>query len=220
MKIQLPKYFEYHDEHGNFAYVHDGILYMNPYMNFEKLMYALTYLLKGEDVCFYCHKPLTVGNRTMDHAFPRGLGGISITNNLKPCCNKCNVAKGDLIAKQYQQISKIQSKQRKREAMKNARASNARAIKRQGILIPRKWYDLKREYSIIGIFSSDRPSKSSYKYRSLLRKYEMYKKICRPVVVSANKFVLDGFMVLLMAKNLELNIEIPFITLDNVIVVM
>ena len=220
MKIQLPKSFEYHDERGNFAYVLDGILYMSPYMDFEKLMYSMTYLLKGEDVCFYCHKPLHSGNRTIDHAFPRSLGGVSITNNLKPCCNKCNIEKGDLTCRQYQQISKIQSKQRKREATKNARESNLKEIRRSGILIPPKWYELKKEYSVIGTITSDRPSKSSYKYKKLLRKYETYKKICRPVLVSANKFVLDGFMVLFMVKNLEINIEIPFIVLENVVVVI
>ena len=220
MKIQLPKSFEYHDDHGNFAYVRDGILYMSPYMDFEKLMYSMAYLLKGEDKCFYCHRPLHSGNRTIYHTFPRGLGGVSITDNLKPCCNKCNLEKGDLTSKQYNQISKLQSKKAKREAIEKAQKSNLEEIKKYGILIPRKWYEMKSQYSVIGTITSDRPSKSSYKYRKLLKKYETYKKICRPVVVSSNRFVLDGFMVLFMVKNLELKIEIPFITLENVVVVI
>ncbi len=220
MKIQLPEAFEYHDEHGNFAYVRDGILYMSPYMDFEKLMYAITYLLKGEKVCCYCHRPLSSSNCTLDHAFPRGLGGISIPENLKPCCKKCNNEKGDLTLKQYKEISKIGSKQRRAAAIKNARESNFNLIRKKGILIPEKWYKLRRGYSVIGIIASDRPSKSSYTYKKIAQKYEEYKRICRPVVISSNRFVLDGFMVLFMAKNLELDIDIPFITLENVTVVM
>ena len=49
--------------------------------------------------------------------------------------------------------------------------------------------------------------------------YETYGKICKPIVVSQNRFVLDGFTALLVAKNLGLNIPLPFITLENVIVI-
>ena len=192
---------------------------MSSYLDFEKLMYSLTYLLKG-DVCYYCHKPLNSGTRTLDHAFPRGVGGISITNNLKPCCYKCNIDKGDLLAEQYKQISKITNKQRRRQASINARKSNENLIKKWGIILPPKWYECRREYSVIGNITSDRPTKNSTKYKRLKQKYDTYHKICRPVVLSSNRFVLDGFMVLFMAKNLDITPSIPFVTLENVVVIV
>ena len=73
--------------------------------------------------------------------------------------------------------------------------------------------------SVFALITSERPFKESRKYQRVLEMYETYGKICRPIVVSQNRFVLDGFTTLLVAKNLGLKMPLPFITLENVIVI-
>lgn len=40
--------------------------------------------------CFYCEKPLKPGKMTLDHYFPRSLGGTEEYYNLVACCKLCN----------------------------------------------------------------------------------------------------------------------------------
>ena len=84
MIMELPKKFEF-----PFAKVKGGILEIYRLERFEDLMYELTYALKKKR-CVYCGKKLKRTNSTLDHRYPRDTGGISITNNLFPCCSKCN----------------------------------------------------------------------------------------------------------------------------------
>ena len=216
MKIQLPKTFEYHDGPIH-AVVHNGVLEMTP-IDFEKTMYHLTYRLKGRGRCAYCHKVLDVSKFTLDHVFPRDHGGISIPNNLKPCCKKCNEAKNNMLPWQYSQLQRL-SKKARAQLEERYQYENMQARREKGILIPEEWYEMRVNYSVFALVTSERPFKESRKYQRVLEMYETYGKICKPIVVSQNRFVLDGFTALLVAKNLGLNIPLPFITLENVIVI-
>lgn len=216
MKIQLPKTFEYHDGPTH-AVVHDGVLEMTP-IDFEKTMYHLTYRLKGKVRCAYCHRVLDANRLTLDHVFPRDHGGISIPNNLKPCCKRCNEAKNNLLPWQYSSLQNL-SKKEKAQAEERYQLENMEARRGKGILIPRKWYEMRKNYSVFALITSERPFKESKKYQRVLEMYETYGRICKPIVVSQNRFVLDGFTALLVAKNLGLDIPLPFITLENVIVI-
>ena len=216
VKIQLPKTFEYHDGPAH-AVVHNGVLEMTS-SDFEKTMYHLTYQLKGKARCFYCHKVLETSKLTLDHVFPRDYGGISIPNNLKPCCKKCNEAKNNLLPWQYSRVQKLQKKART-QLEELYQYQNMQERREKGILIPREWYELRKVYSVFALVTSGRPFKETRKYQRVLEMYETYGKICKPIVVSQNRFVLDGFAALLVAKNLGLNIPLPFITLENVIVI-
>lgn len=93
------------------------------------------------------------------------------------------------------------------------------ARKERGVLLPKEWYEMRKEYSVLTVITSERPFKESRKYQRVIEMYETYGKICKPIVVSQNRFVLDGFSVLLAAKNLGMKIPLPFITLENVIVI-
>jgi len=47
------------------------------------------------DFCWWCGKPLTIENSTIDHVLPQKLGGTSRKNNLVICCRRCNNKKRD-----------------------------------------------------------------------------------------------------------------------------
>lgn len=216
MKIQLPKTFEYHVG-STHAMVHNGVLEMTP-MDFEKVMYQVTYRLKGKVRCAYCNKLFDQNTITLDHVFPRDYGGISIPNNLKPCCKKCNKNKSNFLPWQYRKLRKLNGKEKNQEE-ERYQYENMQARKEQGILIPREWYEMRKEYSVLTVITSEQPFKESKKYQRVIEMYETYGKICKPIVVSQNRFVLDGFAVLLTAKNLGIKIPLPFVTLENVIVI-
>ena len=49
-------------------------------------------------VCPYCNRPITdVSEFTIDHRFPKSLGGTDNIENLQPMHKKCNAEKGDSI---------------------------------------------------------------------------------------------------------------------------
>ena len=58
-------------------------------------MYELTYMMKGNQICYYCGKTISKKEMTLDHVYPRDFGGPSITDNLVPCCSHCNSSKGN-----------------------------------------------------------------------------------------------------------------------------
>jgi 5-methylcytosine-specific restriction endonuclease McrA len=47
--------------------------------------------------CYLCDDPAT----TLDHVIPRARGGSNRDENLRPCCRRCNEAKGDLTLAEY-----------------------------------------------------------------------------------------------------------------------
>lgn len=44
--------------------------------------------------CVACNKPLLRKAFTIDHVFPKALGGTDHLSNLQPMCGSCNEAKG------------------------------------------------------------------------------------------------------------------------------
>lgn len=216
MKIQLPRSFEHHDGPSH-AQVHNGVLEMTS-NEFEKVMYHLTYCLKGKVRCAYCHQILEPEKVSLDHVFPRDYGGISIPNNLKPCCKKCNEAKNNFLPWQYKRLRKLQKRERL-QLGEQYQYENLEQRRERGILIPNAWYEMRKDYAVYSLITSEQPFKESKKYQRILEMYETYGRICKPIVVSQNRFVLDGLMSLLVAKNLSLKEPLPFITLENVIAI-
>lgn len=89
MKIMLPTHYFY-SSNGGKAYVSKGKLYIEGNVNYERLIYNIVYSLKGKTRCYYCGKKLSAKNGTLDHKYPRCFGGISVPENLEPCCKGCN----------------------------------------------------------------------------------------------------------------------------------
>lgn len=51
--------------------------------------------------CYYCAKPLTRAEATMDHVVPLTQGGASTPGNVVVACKACNTAKGGLTAVEW-----------------------------------------------------------------------------------------------------------------------
>lgn len=218
MKIQLPKNFEYWVGSKLAAYVKDDKLYMRIPINFEAAMRSLTYALKGNTVCAYCKKTLGAPDEpkcTLDHVYPKSLGGISIPNNLKPVCFNCNSEKANLLPHQYRKVMQITNLKEKKETIKAMMKENDIKKRKQGILIPKSWYEKKDDYYVLGSFNSKQSTKIK-SYRAIYEQFIEYGQICKPVVLSANNVVLDGFSVLLLDKTILTGKAIPFIVLENV----
>ena len=48
--------------------------------------------------CIYCNKPFSnLKQLTLDHVYPKSLGGGNTQDNVTTCCVKCNRKKGNLL---------------------------------------------------------------------------------------------------------------------------
>lgn len=207
MIMELPRKFEIE----SYAKVEDGKLYIYRLERFEDLMYELTYASKKKK-CVYCGKKLKRKNSTLDHRYPRDTGGISITNNLYPCCSKCNSKKGGLTHDEYLKIMdlpKIEMKQMNRQFMKH----KEKIMKKIGYKLPKKWV-IFLEVSEIKYHKPEQDLRGK-KYHRILEFYEKYKKLPRPVIVDVNNKLLDGYNIILFANDSKIK-TIPVIRLDNV----
>lgn len=219
MTITLPKTFEFR-ENGFEAHIDEHKRLIMSRSGFEKIMYALTYQLKGNKYCYYCGKNLDDEDRTLDHQYPRDFGGISIPNNLVPCCKKCNEEKGNMNEVEYYDYKLVKGDSAKKELFIEELFKKRNIHREQfGVALPYDWFDLQSEYSVLAPITSVDKYKSNKQYIRISDLYETYHRICRPVVITKNGIVVDGFLALMFAKNLPYKVEIPFITLDNVIAI-
>jgi hypothetical protein len=173
-------------------------------------MYELTYATKKR-VCTYCHKPLTKQSSTIDHNFPRAIGGISITNNLFPACSKCNVEKSDMTNTEYFTYLKLDAKDKQlyRQQLLEDREDMFYC---QGFNLPSQWINTVLISKIK--FQHDK-TKHGKRYHQILKFYKKYQNFPRPVILDKNLRLLDGLDCLLIAKEQRLKL-IPAIVLDNV----
>jgi 5-methylcytosine-specific restriction endonuclease McrA len=56
----------------------------------------LRMILKHGPVCKYCNKRCDIDDLTVDHLWPKALGGKSKPENMVLSCKRCNVLKGGL----------------------------------------------------------------------------------------------------------------------------
>ena len=68
----------------------------------------LNVIRKFNFMCMYCN---TTGSQknflTIDHVFPRALGGSNAQENLACCCKNCNEKKGKLLLTTFLKRNKI-----------------------------------------------------------------------------------------------------------------
>jgi 5-methylcytosine-specific restriction endonuclease McrA len=208
MILELPRKF-------NSPYVEvtkDGVLKIYQNIRFEDLMYELTYALKKKR-CVYCNVKLKRNNSTLDHGFPRSTGGISITNNLFPTCISCNSSKSDFTHFEFLQVLSCDSKKEKKVAIQEIRRRTEILKRKIGFKLPRKWVT----FQFVDKIHYYKPAQElrGKKYNKIVRFYNQYKKIPIPIIVDRNWKLLDGFNVILFAKDFNIK-KIPVIRLENV----
>jgi hypothetical protein len=213
MNIELPSKFFYSANDRNIAYVKDGILYIEGYVNYEDLMYSLTYTLKGYDRCYYCGREISSRKRTLDHMYPRSWGGISIPNNLIPACSSCNSRKGSLTRGQFNRWRKNQANKQNEKSHQSYTLRNEERFKKE-LILPEEWLtDYPISTVVDQIDFSPITEKSNRRINEFYRKYKHYPK---PIIVSSNDWVFVGMHVLFHAKTHG----VPFVkavVLDNVV---
>lgn len=209
MIIELPKKINI-----PFVDIADGNLIIEQIVRYEDLMYELTYAQKKKK-CVYCGRRMKKNNRTLDHRYPRDTGGVSITNNLFPCCPKCNSNKGNLTHKEYLECRNM-SKQERKEYVRMLNEQKKEILGRIGYILPTQWV----EYIDV---KEVKYRKTAYdfrgkKYYRILEFYNQYKKLPRPIIVDRENQLLDGYNIIVFAK--DFNIQyIPVIKLENVVVI-
>lgn len=75
-----------------------------PNLNYKqlKLMFRLLIIAGHKPICPACNKPITdVQDFSMDHIFPRTMGGGNNLGNLQPMHKSCNEHKGSQIQNKY-----------------------------------------------------------------------------------------------------------------------
>lgn len=206
MIMELPNKFRM-----RYAEVINGELLIYENVRFEDLMYELTYATKKHR-CYYCDKKLRKKTRTIDHAYPRDAGGISIIDNLYPSCSPCNSAKGNLTRDEYFHLVKLNPKE-KREYRLDVAKNRKNIFRKRGFVLPKKWFTMVDIWSIDYQFAST--ELRGKRYHRILEFYNKYHRLPRPVILDKNMRLLDGYNCVLFARDHCLP-EIPAIILENV----
>lgn len=213
MIIELPKHsptgITIINKHMKIEY---GILKIKFPYSLRKAMYSLTYKMKGKHRCFYCGCEILNAKATLDHLFPQYFGGPTITNNLVPSCMKCNTTKSNMTKEQYEKFLSLTPKERK-EYLAYLQSSFEYIRKSGNFAFSKDWTEEKNISDIIFDSSLIENCEVS-KINSVKEYYLTYGHFEEALIVDKNNFLLDGFYVLMYAK--ESNIEkVPVITLEN-----
>lgn len=211
MNIDLPEKFNY----GNQARIENGILKIPSNVSIREFMYKLTIVEKGKR-CFYCGTELKKEEITMDHLYPQDLGGPTIPNNLAPSCSKCNSKKGNLTERQYRQL--LNAPEEKRRKIKcNFLEGNEQHKIQKGYFLPSRWITSRKIDNILVTLLVNE-NYMGRRYGKIEAFYREYGNLPYPIVVDRNNYLIDGFLVLIFAKNNNI-LRIPTIVLDNVEIV-
>lgn len=218
MIIRLPENYFY-TAHGpnDYAYVTDNILYIEGFVNFEHLMYNLSYTLNGYGHCYYCGCTLTRSNRTLDHVHPRRWGGISLPNNLVPSCKNCNNEKTDMTPEQYKIFKTIIGSQKQHEFYQKCIKENQEFMKSRRFLVPNDWITMYDASYLMSCLSFKFLEMS--KMEKLEDYYNRIGQYTHPIVVSSNGWLFKGKHILYHARKINHPV-VPAIVLENVEVIM
>lgn len=214
MNIALPNKFFYSAGERDRAFVDKGILYIEGRVNFEDLMYTITYSMKGYDTCLYCGNELPSNKKTIDHMYPRYFGGVSIPDNLLPCCHSCNSTKSCLTTEQFLYWRKLKSKRKKDRMFKEMVATNQRKYQSR-ILLPDEWISYYDITTVLKQLTFDEVSQATVANQKIEMFYYKNHHYPKPIVVSVNGWVFAGIHIIYHAKNHSINV-VPAIVLDNV----
>lgn len=221
MIMDLPEKFSIGDaRQKNDAFIEDGILKIRKDASYRFVIFELTFELKGgKHICRYCGKYFSDKKMTMDHMYPQGMGGPTITNNLLPSCQKCNSEKSDMTREQYEKYKELEAARKNCKAyLKDLRNYKESIKKREEFEIPKEWISKREISTIIAEIRLDDCTQNA-KYKKVAEFYAQYNHIQKPIIVDKNGFLLDGFYAVIFAKN-NLIASLPAIELENVEVIM
>ncbi|MBR3132571.1 MAG: HNH endonuclease [Clostridia bacterium] len=223
MLIDLPNQgFEFIRNMQVNAYINkDGILKIKKqYVKFEDLMYALTYTMKRDMVCPFCGAIIRAKSLTLDHMYPRDFGGVSIPNNLIPCCRKCNSNKGSLDCSEYYRLiaKNLSRGDFEKEKQKIIDRKEKKRYTR-GIFLPEEWLKyvpiddliVRDYYKTLDLFGSQK-NKKLFSNMAYIKEYNHMK---RPVIVDKNLFIVDGYVWYVSALVTKKFKKIPVVMIDN-----
>ncbi len=216
MNIDLPQSFSYESKNG-YANVQENTLKIKGDVKFRSLMYELTYELKGKK-CVYCGRPLKDGEETLDHGYPESMGGPTITNNLFPCCEKCNRNKNDYTIAQYEEFRKLETRQEQENFHSTVLKQQEKIRTTIGYDLPDEWLENnEREIGDILVRIDLNQGLSSNELRKTRRHYKKYGNICKPIIVDKNFVLLSGFKILVLCKSIGIDRDkLPIICINNV----
>ena len=216
MLLLLHENFTFKVKGKTRAHVENGILKIDSrYVHWEDMMYALAYKLSKDNSCLYCGSYVKKKDLTLDHMFPRAYGGISISNNLIPCCQECNSTKGCLDGNEFWELKKKKTEEEKNEFRDKVIQEKEKNRYITGFHLPKDWV----EYCDINMLKIRVFYHGEYKVSQRLienKEYiEKYGHFKRPIIVDKNYWVLDGYNWYLAGKQEGFN-TVPIIRLENV----
>lgn len=228
MKVQLPEYdYKFEDDS---AEIKDGKLFIYRPNVTKEVMYKITYLIYGYTECYFCHRKLRTSEleannnqyfskMTLDHLVPQEFGGLTIPNNMRPVCSNCNSTKDNMYLDEFEMYKQFIGK--KDEDSKISRKKFREELKtkqekrRYGQIetIPKEWLTEELIRNIYVNFCITEPLGVEYFRQEKF--YKKYKRLPKPIVISENRFLLDGFATILMAKYNHIE-RVNVVVLENV----
>lgn len=213
MNIDLPTKFTANYKQNQFATIKRGVLKINKNCEFSKLMYVITYNLKNYSRCPYCGQKMK--KTTLDHAYPRDLGGPTITNNLVPCCQECNIQKQNLTMEQFKNLLLIKKESEKKRYLLDIKKHQEELRQRGEYELPPLWVEDINIKDIQFLYLPKFNPRKTKEYKTIKKYYRRYGTFKRPIILDKNMIVLDELMIYLVARDNDIK-RIPVIILDNV----
>lgn len=226
MIMEVSQDFVLYNRDGELvAYEKDGdLIILGAFRGtFSWIIRSLTYACKGIKTCTFCGKEIQLDDElTVDHLTPQERGGPWIVNNLVPCCKTCNNEKGNKSEHQYRTYRSLHGKERA-EYNKKVQEENEYAIRNIPYAgIPTDWISYVSINIPLNPLSRLKYGENNYRdgrqYRRVAKFYEEFGYLKKPVIVSANGYVLDGSMGIQFLKDIGIR-TVPIIRLDNVKVI-
>lgn len=231
MNILLPDYDCVIEE--GIAEIKNRKLYLYKNGVFKEVMYKITYMLYGDDECYYCHRKRRASPEqkdkkkyfstiSMDHVIPKNFGGLTIPDNMKPACTDCNSRKGNMFEDEYREYMKIleetagqgKSGRAIRRLFKES-LQYKQELRRYGHIpcLPEKWLCKEDLKCILVTFWLSQNKGGSYE--QMIGDVKKYNNLLYAITVTANGYLVDGFNANLVATLYDLPIKV--VKLDNVI---
>lgn len=198
--VTMEKFREYNNRTLNF----NCVIYDNgdiDCVSVEYVTLAMTYA-RLTRTCAYCGEKLKIkkskgsyGVATADHIIPKARGGVSLIDNLCCSCNRCNSVKGFMTDEEFVEYNELikEGKTRIAKEFKDDIELEMQANRLKGIYLVGDSWDIVefplekvRLSRIFGGLEKIK-SKRSMKY------YKIYKHLRKPILLSSNKVIIEGY---------------------------